>query len=406
MEDLIEGRRDCTLGGVHALIQGLHHQIVAVTVHHQRGQQVRFSVHDAVGIGIADHGAPVRLGGAQAVQKEIAADLFDLPRQHTQTNLRTGTVVRRAQRTAPQVGDLHRTARLGAIAIGDIAAEDPGMAAGHPVGAFAAHADFIHRASCKRAIRSSVEGWVENRRMKLCPVNGLMMNMCAVEGEASIGMRLRPGLEFLQSADQRVRRADILGAGRIGVVLPRTRNRHLNQHRRDRRQNHHGDRRHRASAILVIAAAAEPERHAGQERNGPGDHRGHRTDQDVAMQYVAQFVRDHALQFVVGHQPQNAGGEGQRRVLRIASRGKRVGRIVGDDPQLRHGQPHALAEIAYHRPHPPIRLRVLGLRHRLRRVTHQRDLVGVEVTDKIHDRRDGQGDVKALASGDGLTADQ
>ena len=30
---------------------------------------------------------------------------------------------------------------------------------------------------------------VENRRMMLCPVNGLMMNMWAVEGKASMGMR-------------------------------------------------------------------------------------------------------------------------------------------------------------------------------------------------------------------------
>ncbi len=36
-------------------------------------------------------------------------------------------------------------------------------------------------------MRSAVAGWVENRRIRLAPVNGLMMNRCAVEGVASIG---------------------------------------------------------------------------------------------------------------------------------------------------------------------------------------------------------------------------
>src|ERR1035437_2002791 len=153
-------------------------------------------MHYAVGIGMAHHGAPVLLGGAQAAQKEIAADLFHLPRQQTQTDLRSGTVVSRAERTSARIGDPHRLAGLGAIAIGDIAGENPGVPAGHAVGAFAADADFIlrihriHRAACKRAMRSSVEGWVENKRMTLWPKKGLTMNMWAVAGEASMGMRL------------------------------------------------------------------------------------------------------------------------------------------------------------------------------------------------------------------------
>ena len=38
-------------------------------------------------------------------------------------------------------------------------------------------------------MRSSVGGCVENNFMKADPLNGLMMNMCAVEGDASIGIR-------------------------------------------------------------------------------------------------------------------------------------------------------------------------------------------------------------------------
>ncbi len=87
MKDLFQAGRDHALGGVHALIESLHHQVIAVAVHHQCGQLVGFAVHHAIGIGMPYHGAPVRLGGAQAVQKEIAADVFHLPRQHTQTDL-------------------------------------------------------------------------------------------------------------------------------------------------------------------------------------------------------------------------------------------------------------------------------------------------------------------------------
>jgi hypothetical protein len=38
-------------------------------------------------------------------------------------------------------------------------------------------------------MRSAVEGWVENIFENHWPVNGLMMNKCAVEGLASMGMR-------------------------------------------------------------------------------------------------------------------------------------------------------------------------------------------------------------------------
>lgn len=41
-----------------------------------------------------------------------------------------------------------------------------------------------------RAMRFSVEGWVEKSRISAWPLNGWMMNMCAVAGEASMGIRL------------------------------------------------------------------------------------------------------------------------------------------------------------------------------------------------------------------------
>src|SRR4051794_11116492 len=93
------------------------------------------------------------------------------------------------ERPSARVRDSDGLARLDAVPLCDVAGENPGMAGGDPIGRLPVHLDFVHRNACRRATRSSVEGCVENRRMRLWPVNGLMMNMCAVAGDASIGMR-------------------------------------------------------------------------------------------------------------------------------------------------------------------------------------------------------------------------
>ena len=141
VEDLFEAGRDFGFGGVHALVERLHDEVIAVAIDDQRGEQVGFAVDDAVGVAIVDHGAAVLFGGAEAAQKEIAADLFDLPREHAQGDLRRGTVVRGAERASARVGDLDGLAGLGAIAIGDVAGEDPRVAAGDAVGGLAVDAD-------------------------------------------------------------------------------------------------------------------------------------------------------------------------------------------------------------------------------------------------------------------------
>src|SRR5579875_3329938 len=63
------------------------------------------------------------------------------------------------------------------------------MTGGGAVRRLPVHADLVHRSACRRSMRSSVEGCVENSRIMVSPVNGLIMNIWAVAGEASIGMR-------------------------------------------------------------------------------------------------------------------------------------------------------------------------------------------------------------------------
>ena len=112
----ISSRHDAIIcfGGVHALVERLHHEVIAVAIHNERGQQVGFGVNHAIGIGIADEGLAMRFGCAQAAKVEIAIDLLNLTGQHAQSDLRRGTVVRRAQRTAARVDYFNDFAWLGA----------------------------------------------------------------------------------------------------------------------------------------------------------------------------------------------------------------------------------------------------------------------------------------------------
>src|SRR5579863_4727477 len=94
-----------------------------------------------------------------------------------------------AERPAAEVGDLHGGAGLDAVEICNVAGKDPGMAGGDPIGRLPVHSDGVHLMACRRAMRSSVDGCVEKSRMNQAPVCGCMINRCAVEGVASMGMR-------------------------------------------------------------------------------------------------------------------------------------------------------------------------------------------------------------------------
>ena len=54
-------------------------------------------------------------------------------------------------------------------------------------------------------------------------------------------------------------------------------------------------------------------------------------------------------------------GEGHGSVRRVAAGGEGVGRIFGDDPELGHGQAHALAKIADDGRHAAVDFGVLRL---------------------------------------------
>ncbi len=146
----------------------------------------------------------------------------------------------------------------------------------------------------------------------LRPVNGLMMNMCAVAGEASIGIRFDQVSSFCRALirpfgdpvywaaapsaeNSRVREIAIwISIAAIGPMIIIS----------------------RAAYGLPPSSsslpASAPEKHPEMREVGQGGCQGRRdgTDQNIAMKDVAQFVRDDALKFPVIHQAQDAGGEG------------------------------------------------------------------------------------------------
>ena len=64
---------------------------------------------------------------------------------------------------------------------------------------------------------------------------------------------LRVRVDLLERPGERLARAEQLGAAAVGFVLARTRERHLQERGRDRREDHH---RNRAEDVAVAVAAA------------------------------------------------------------------------------------------------------------------------------------------------------
>ena len=126
--------------------------------------------------------------------------------------------MRHADDPALGVGHTDGVAGLGIAAIGDVARKDPGMAAGRAIGSLAVYFDEIQRAlyrrrryasprmASRRAIRSSVEGWVENRRV-MPPWPERIQDEHMRRGGRGIrhGDALHALLQFAQPVDQAVR---------------------------------------------------------------------------------------------------------------------------------------------------------------------------------------------------------
>ena len=209
------------------------------------------------------------------------------------------------------------------------------------------------------------------------------------------GDALRPLVDLVEGAGQALGIAGDARAGGISFIFARARNGQLDQRGRQRRQDHHGEHgQHAAPPVVAPAAtAAKPSEqlgipdHAPNQSDGAGQCGHHGAGQDIAILHVPEFVRQHAFNFLVVADVQNAARHRHRGVIGIAARGKGVGRIRGNEIDLGNrdvrlgGQ--ALDNL--------VNARVVLARNRLGAGRGQRDLVGEEITAQVHHGGEHQG---------------
>ena len=127
LEQFLEAIGDGGAGGVHTLIEELDDEVVTVAIDHEAGQEVAFSVNEAIGIGVLDGALAEIEGRAEAVEVEGAVEGFVLVGEEAESDLRGGAVMGDAEALASLIENADRFAGLGLAAVSDVAGIDPRM---------------------------------------------------------------------------------------------------------------------------------------------------------------------------------------------------------------------------------------------------------------------------------------
>src|SRR5208282_3776960 len=118
----------------------------------------------------------------------------------------------------------------------------------------------------------------------------------------------------------------------------------LDQHRCEGSEKDHGNGCDAAASAAIVAFAAHaaknhaPAGNRCEKSDGAGQCGRNRADQDVAIAHVAQLVGEHAFEFFIVEQTEDALGYGGGGVVRVASGGEGVRRVGRDEVDLGHGQ--------------------------------------------------------------------
>src|SRR5437899_810947 len=126
-EHLDERGGDLALQRVRRLRQRLHHEVVAVAVHHEGRQAVAFAVDDPVRLRPRRHRLPPRARGLEALAHEGRRERL-AALDHAEPDLGERGVEREPQRPAAGAEQAHDGARPHAVGARHVGAEDPGMA--------------------------------------------------------------------------------------------------------------------------------------------------------------------------------------------------------------------------------------------------------------------------------------
>jgi len=183
------------------------------------------------------------------------------------------------------------------------------------------------------------------------------------------------------------RLATNLGAHPVGGIFARPADRHLNQHRRERRHDRSDQYANQAQGIVVFAAATEPEGERREHRDRAGDGRGDRHGQGVTILHMRQFVRHDTGDLFRRQCRQEAGRRGDRGVLGVATgcESIRLGIVHDVDPRHRQVCPRrqVFDDAVVLRGGPCVHFP--GMVHR------QDHFVGVPVAEHVHAGGDEKG---------------
>ena len=163
------------------------------------------------------------------------------------------------------------------------------------------------------------------------------MLLCGFERQA-----LRVAVDLHQSIGQRAGIVGQLGAAAVGFVFTPARDRQLNEHCRDRREDEHQYRKHWIALVAVTPTEEHPE--MGKRGYRTRDGRRDRGCQDVSMLDMRELVSEDCAQFPAREQLKNAGGRGNGGVLRVATGRKGIGLRLVDEVDPRHGKARTLRQ--------------------------------------------------------------
>lgn len=199
-----------------------------------------------------------------------------------------------------------------------------------------------------------------------------------------------------QGLGQGERGAGVFGPGRVGQVLAGAGDAHLDERGGQGRDDGHGQGGQGVAAALLVAAPAHAEdrgplHHVGQHHDRRGEHGGHGLDEDVAVGDVAQLVADDALDLLGREQAQQALGDGDHGVLRVAAGGEGVGGLLGHEVEPGRGDARAGGHLGQHGVQGRGVLRGQGPGA----VHGEDDLVRVPVAHEVHHQGEAEGDDEA-----------
>src|SRR5581483_524121 len=163
-EEIQESGHNLMPGLIHALVQRLYDEVLAVSVNHKSRKQVAFCVNQPVHIGVRDDAPPIVARGSQTALEKSRVNCLDAAAEQPQGDLGSGAEVCGPEDTAGGIGNLNGGAWLGAAGINNIAGKNPEVPGGQATRRLAVDPDLPHSLSHGLQARDSLFcGWMSGK---------------------------------------------------------------------------------------------------------------------------------------------------------------------------------------------------------------------------------------------------